>query len=292
MALAGCGGGGGGTPATPPAPAAITIAGVSPADGATDVAADVTATGAFTATNAGTVSGNGTAACPASVAVTVTVTGSSFTAKPAGNLPDGATCSLTVNLAGSLGGSATKTISFITKPAVVAYKYARLNLVVFADQSGYLGVINDATGTVTPLVNKTGYTDGIEPIRLCGIYDKLLPEGNPLASCVTRFVGNTRRNFPINPLTGELMAEYTGVVPAGAVWHDVGYGAFDDTPYAAFGVNQKGMYIDVPSMGTYYVTSTDRVNLRLTKDGFATNKIIATCANIGCFQYLTTFSNP
>ena len=266
---------------------------MSPADGATDVAADVTATGAFTATNAGTVSGNGTASCPASVAVTVTVTGSSFTAKPAGNLPDGATCSLTVNFAGSLGGTAAKTISFNTKTVVVTYKYARLNLVVFSDQGATIGVINDAVGTVTSLVNSTGYTTKAAfPIALCGIYDKLLSDGRPLASCVAPAVGNTRRNFPINPLTGELMAEYTGAVPAGAVWHDVGYGTFGDTPYVNFGVSAKGRHIDVPNVGTYYFTDTDGVNLRLTKDGFATNKIIATCANIGCFQYLVTFSNP
>ena len=57
-------------------------------------------------------------------------------------------------------------------------------------------------------------------------------------------------------------------------------------------MSRKGTYIDIPNVGTYYITDTDSVNLRLTKDGFATNKIIATCANIGCFQYLTTFSNP
>ena len=125
----------------------------------------------------------------------MTVTGSSFTAKPAGNLPDGATCSLTVNLAGSLGGAAAKTISFNTKPAVAAYKYARLNLVVFSDRGGTIGVINDAAGTVTPLVNRTGYTTNAAlPIALCGISDKLLCDGRPLATCVTPAVGNTRRN--------------------------------------------------------------------------------------------------
>ena len=262
---------------------------MSPADGATDVAADVTATDAFTATNAGTVSGNGTASCPASVAVTVTVTGSSFTAKPAGNLPDGATCSLTVNLAGSLGGTAAKTISFNTMTVVVTYKYARLNLVVFSDQGGTVGVINDAAGTVTSLVNSTGYTTNAAfPIALCGIYDKLLSDGRPLASCVAPAVGNTRRNFPINPLTGELMAEYTGAVPAGAVWHDVGYGTFGDTPYVNFGVSAKGRYIDVPNVGTYYIPDATSVNLLLTIDSFATSKVI----HIGDHKFLATFSNP
>jgi hypothetical protein len=62
--------------------------------------------------------------------------------------------------------------------------------------------------------------------------------------------------------------------------------------YAAHGVPYLGMYIDAPMVGTYYFTGNDGVNLRLTKDSFVTNKVVATCGGIQCFQYLATFSNP
>jgi hypothetical protein len=70
------------------------------------------------------------------------------------------------------------------------------------------------------------------------------------------------------------------------VLHDVGYGVFGATPYAAQGVGNTGMYIDVTE-GTYYFTNTDSLNLRLTSNGFVTNAVIGT----GDFQYLTVFSN-
>lgn len=116
------------------------------------------------------------------------------------------------------------------------YNYSRLNLVVFADQGGYIGKIDDAAGTVTPLINQSAFITGaFAPLALCGIYNLLLPDGRPLVTCVTPAVGNTRRNFPVNPLTGAVMGEYTAVVPAGAVARDVGYGTFGDSPMRSLG---------------------------------------------------------
>lgn len=187
---------------------------------------------------------------------------------------------------GTWNGTACKT-------APLVYHYNRLNLVIMADLAAYVGVLDDTTKKVVPLLNKTGYDhDAAYPVAFCGIWDKLLPDGRPLASCQTIAAGNLRRNFPISPLTRELMEEYTGAVPVGSMMREGGYGTFGDTPYAAFDVGMKGMYIDVPSVGTYYVTNVDRVHLRLTTDGFKTSKIIAQCGEGDCYHYLTTFSNP
>ena len=168
------------------------------------------------------------------------------------------------------------------------YKYARLNLVIFADQHATIGAITGET--VTPLVNASEFTGNAGfPLVLCALWDKILADGRPLASCVTPLVGNTRRNFPINPLTGEMMMEYTGEVPVGAVMRDVRDSSQPSPPgYAAHGVSSYGGYIDVPSVGTYFFTDTDSVNLRLTSDGFATNKII----HVGDHKFLATYSNP
>ena len=306
ITLVACGGGGGGST---PAPVVVTP---PPTPLATVTLTDKTVTVAGVVTKADpikfgvAVSGNGVTAVTAKVTQTcdgkdvalttstVPVTGGDVTALPvAGEWPSGAVCTYKLDAtATNSGGSASATQ--VASAFQVKFAFPRLNLVVFADQSGYLGLINDATGKVTPLINKTGYTDGIDPIRLCGVYDDLFhPAGMPMATCVTRFVGNTRRNFPINPLTGELMAEYTGAVPAGAVWRDVNDGNIPaPANHVAHGVFYFGMYIDVPTAGTYFFTGTDQVNLRLTKDAFATNKVIATCGSLSCFKYLKTFSNP
>ena len=294
------------TPSSTNADAVITQGSLNPAQSATSVLVGTNPTVNFTVTTGSfdAVGSSGpTLACggvPVPGAPSMGVSGAgvgSSAYNPIAPLPDGATCVFAGTAAAKGVGTGqsralTWNVTFQTEVQPVVH-YARMNLVVFADQSGYIGVINDAAGTVTPLVNKTGYVDGIEPIRLCGLYDKLLDDGRPLASCVTRFVGNTRRNFPINPLTGELMAEYTGDVPAGAVLRDVEYQGDPIPPsHTANNVTAHGMYIDVPAVGTYYFTGNDGVNLRLTKDGFATNKVVATCGGIQCFQYLATFSNP
>ena len=72
--------------------------------------------------------------------------------------------------------------------------------------------------------------------------------------------------------------------------HDVGYGTFGDSPYAAFDVGNKGMYLDAAE-GTYYFLNNDMVNLRLTSDHFVTNKVVASCGGIQCYKYLAMFSN-
>ena len=180
------------------------------------------------------------------------------------------------------------------------FHYSELKLTVFADRGAYIGTVSPSGAT--PLSNNTGWTNDPTkpfdpsnpafPVAVCAIWDKLLPNGQPLVSCQTPGTkgGNLRRNFPIDPDKKSMEAEYLGMVPDGAVLRDVGYGTFGDTPYAAFGVGNKGMYLDATE-GTYYILNDDMVNLRLTSDRFLTNKVVASCPGIQCFKYLVVLSN-
>lgn len=173
-------------------------------------------------------------------------------------------------------------------------RYSELKLVKLADQGGYIGMIL-ADGKVQPLKNNSEFTVATTgaafPLGICEVWDTKLATGWPVISCQAQGSGgNTRRNFPVDPINGSVEKEYKGVMPAGATSHGSGYGTFGDTPYAAYSVSRKGMYIDSKE-GVYFLTDSDRVNLRLTSDGFATNKVVATCSSIECYQYLAIFSN-
>lgn len=167
------------------------------------------------------------------------------------------------------------------------YNYTSLWLLI----EGVHATISKIDGkNVTPLGNASEFTgNGGFPLDLCGIWSKIMPDGRPLASCVTPAAGNTRRNFPINPLTGEMMKEYKGAVPEGAVLQDT-YDSAQPAPanYAANGVFYFGMYLDVSGVGTYYFTGADTKNLRLTKNDFLSNEII----HVGEHQFLKEFKNP
>jgi hypothetical protein len=173
-------------------------------------------------------------------------------------------------------------------------RYSEFKLVKLADQGGYIGMIL-ADGKVQPLKNNSEFTVATTgaafPLGICEVWDTKLATGWPVISCQAQGSGgNTRRNFPVDPINGSVEKEYKGVMPAGATSHGSGYGTFGDTPYAAYGVSRKGLYINTKE-GVYFLTDTDRVNLRLTSDGFATSKVVATCSSIECYQYLTIFSN-
>ncbi len=171
--------------------------------------------------------------------------------------------------------------NFITPSAPT---YAAINLAVRTDKNHTLWWF-DQNGA-TQLTNSTGHnttTTVTSPIDSCGLYDKVLDDGRPLASCVTTGAGNVRRNFPVNPNTKELLPEYTGSVPTGAVLRDVAYGTFGDTPYINQGVTRQGMYVDV-SIGTFYFMGNDP-KLRLTTNNFESNSVIST----GDYQLLIRF---
>ena len=292
LILIGCGGGGGSSTPAPTPPALLTVA-----------ISDRTATGVVSNSNPITfdvaVSGAGiTAVAPTvvencdgqSVPLSVTsvpVTGGSASALPiAGVHPNGGDCTYTISATATNGGGTASATPFSNRFQVM-FKYSRLNIVVFSDQNKRLGIIDGTT--VSGAGNRTGYSN----LALCGVYDVLLASGNPLASCVTPAFGNLRRYFPINPLTGELMAEVAAsTIPTGAIFRGGVYGTFGDSAYVQFGISLKGMYIDVPGIGTYYFTDADSTNLRLTRDGFVTYTILSTCTALSCFDGVFTFSNP
>jgi hypothetical protein len=303
IGLVACGGGGGGDSTSPVTSGGgttttVPVVPVTPVTPVKPVASGtLVATGCIVTHGQGTCNASATWTTTNATTPRVTVAGASISSlanatvaqtfsvnigATAIALTDGATvlASSTVN---AVCDSKSSVVAGLCQLTVL--HYSELKLVVFADRGGYIGKVSSSG--ITPLVNNTSYTMGaVSPIALCGIWDKLLPSGRPLASCQTPAAGNIRRNFPIDPVTGSLEAEYIGQVPSGAVLHDVGYGVFGATPYAAQGVGNTGMYIDVTE-GTYYFTNTDSLNLRLTSNGFVTNAVIGT----GDFQYLTVFSN-
>lgn len=202
------------------------------------------------------------------------------------------TGSVTVSAAGY--ASATQTFAFTVKKAAVVYHYPELKLFIGTD--GLLGQIvpNGSGGWKdVSLVNKTGYTTGAAfPIGGCGIgylgdtvYKRA--DGMPMAECKTIAAGNTFRRFPVNPETGELLAEDTTALPADVVFRRVNYGVYNDTPYVSHGVVQKGSYIE-SSVGVFYFTYNDSVNLRFAPKGdFAASTVISTKD----FQFLAVVSN-
>lgn len=207
-------------------------------------------------------------------------------------LLDGSTPLATLNIQGACAAG-SQIDGSVCAPLVV--RYSEFKLVRLADQGGYIGTILP-DGSVKPLTNHSGFTAAVTgalaPLAICAIWDTKLANGWPVISCQTPgTAGNLRRNFPVDPISGTVEPEYRAAMPAGAVFHDVGFGIFGDAPYAAFGASQIGMYIDVME-GTYFFTDNDSIRLRLTGDGFASNKVVATCSNnIDCFHYLAVFSN-
>ena len=308
-ALTACGGGGGGsTPPPPPPPAvvltSITVDTSTPAQGAVDVAVSQAVSVAYTVAGTGAVfdSVSTTLTCAGTqVAIGTNVAGAIQFVRVA-DMPHNTTCTAsgTVTASGQSGKASAQVNFTFTTVAPKVYHYSELKLTVFADRGAYIGTVSPSGAT--PLSNNTGWTNDPTkpfdpsnpafPIAVCAIWDKLLPNGQPLVSCQTPGTkgGNLRRNFPIDPDKKSMEAEYLGMVPEGAVLRDVGYGTFGDTPYAAFGVGRKGHYLDATE-GTYYILSNDMVNLRLTSDHFLTNKVVASCPGIQCFQYLVVLSN-
>lgn len=206
-------------------------------------------------------------------------------------LLDGSTPLATLNIQGACAAG-SQIDGSVCAPLVA--RYSEFKLVKLADQGGYIGTILP-DGSVKPLTNNSGFitsvTGAVFPLGICEIWDAKLTNGWPVISCQTAGTGgNLRRNFPVDPINAAVAPEYKAAMPADAAKHSFGFGTFGDTPYAAFGVSRLGDYIDVKE-GTYYFTDTDSVRLRLTSDGFVSNKVVASCSSIDCFHYLAVFSN-
>lgn len=298
--LAACGGGGGGatttpTPTPPPPPAATgNLAGTA---GCTIVVENTTSCPGLIAWAAQNATALAVRAGTASVVANPPASGTaSYTlALAAGSvtvtLADGSTTLATTTIAATCGSGLAANASGACVKLPTNYKFARLNIAVMAD--GKLARF-DETGAV-PLINSTGFVTGPNPVALCGIYVKnsdgtlaLLPDGRPIASCVTPSAGNTRRVFPINPNSGELMPEYESPLSPDVTARDVSYGTNYGEPLASQGVLRPGYMVDIPAVGRFFFKNTDTVNLRLTTDNFATNRVVATNG----FQFLATGTNP
>lgn len=288
--LAACGGGGGGgespapvTPITPIQPATPTAAtgSITSATGCTVPAGQSTCNGQAVYTTANTqnprLNLDGTS-------VSTTASGTASFALTAGEhtltVSDGGTTLATLPVSASCAEHSAADANKVCQPT--AYHYPAFRLAVRSDIAHTLWAFDE--NGATKLKNSTGFeaTNAVpEPVWNCGLYDLTLADNRPIASCTTPAAGNVRRVFPINPGTLELMKEYTGPLPAGAVLRDTFYGTFGDSPYASKDVGKKGMYVDEPGVGTFYFTNNDP-QLRLTKDGFVTNKLVSS----GRFQLL------
>ena len=205
-------------------------------------------------------------------------------------LLDGSTPLATLNIQGACAAG-SQIDGSVCAPLVA--RYSEFKLVRLADQGGYIGTILP-DGSVKPLTNRSGFTAAVTgalaPLAICAIWDTKLANGWPVISCQTPgTAGNLRRNFPVDPISGTVEPEYKAAMPAGAVFHDVPYGPV--APYTSFAVGYTGSFVHVVE-GIYYFLSNDSVNLRLTADEFASNKVVASCSNnIDCFHYLAVFSN-
>lgn len=199
------------------------------------------------------------------------------------------TGSVTVSAAGY--ASATQTFAFTVKKAAVVYHYSDFMPVVYAD--GTLGRIvpDGASYKVVALVNKTGYTTGAAfPIGQCGVVqvgDAVYKQedGQPIVSCTTIVAGNTRRYFVVNPETGEIGKEVTQ--PSGVVVHDVGYGDYNATPFVAYGVVEKGTYVETKA-GVFYQTFNDHAHLMFAPLGDFSKAVVV--GNDG-YKFLSVVSN-
>lgn len=169
------------------------------------------------------------------------------------------------------------------------FRFDRLDVVILQVTPEQFFALKD--GKAIPFVNKTGYSAGpgvAFPLSNCGLYDVVREDGAPLFSCTTPGAGNLRRTFPVNPVTLEILPEYTEQLPSKANLVATVYGTFGDTPYTAYGVWYKGMYIEVPGYGVYYMVSGDDKRIRFTRDGFQTYTTVVEAEGIRVFY---SFSN-
>lgn len=172
------------------------------------------------------------------------------------------------------------------------WNYESFVLTIYTDNCGKLGWVDFGSQTadkVKELVNKTGHNEknvgcpiGLGYLPLAAD-DSLvvLPDGLPLVSMVTAGDANTRRWFPINPITKEILPEWTGTVPTSIVQiQGSGYGTWNDTPYAGNNIGKKGMYTVTPSGGIVYYTNDNSRELRHTTDQFQSYTVLSDRSSI------------
>ena len=228
--LWGCGGGGGANSNSPVAsPVSISFV---PDGGTVTPSTPVV----VTVVN-GTGGGTATVTCDGTVQATATVqaTGTTIAAPPQGWTAGTCTGSATVS-----GMSASTAFTVKATSTSLSYTDQVLALgTVRTDLSISMVLVDPATLTKTPLFNKTGFTAGVEPLRMFAVYgtkdntsaipqfvaavseDKwVLVNGLARHEVVNGVETPTRHDFAVNPVNGDIVP-YTGPIPTGAVLVDV-----------------------------------------------------------------------
>lgn len=320
-ALVACGGGGSGTETAVVTPAVTTpnvtaqsckVAVTSVTIGnfnavgaqATPVAVNAAFTGDYVITGSGCGEGSPKVAvsatfssCPGAlpgqvvIAPTTQTTGT-FTVTHA-NFGYNLTCGweVTPSVNGTLGD--TKVGTFKTEQETVSVPaHGEMVLAINTGRTDFslpLVLVNPVTGGVQVAINKTGYTSGTDPLRLCGalvINDAASKEfvawtttdGYAVAECQARYetvsgvVTPTRYKFLLNPVTGELGAKYTGAVPANVKVVDVteGHGV---TSYPNIVDDAKGGSVAVGAK-VFFKQPASGLGLSVTTNNFANHSLV------------------
>ncbi|MFO1341043.1 MAG: hypothetical protein U1F53_22950 [Burkholderiaceae bacterium] len=206
-------------------------------------------------------------------------------------------------VAGSCASGSTWNDKKVCAPNA-GWTYSEFALVVYEDNCkkiGWVDLASPDTDKVKELTNKTGHNEFTGQSDLdCSLGLGALPvaandslakfaDGTLLVSLVTAGDGNIRRWFPVNPVTKEILPEWTGAVPKNTL-QSTGYGTWGDTPYADHDIGNKGMYASLAS-GLLYITNSDAARLRFTLDieNFATYDVISDrYAVLGGYQFAIT----
>ena len=212
--IAGCSGGGGGgssPPSVGPAAATVAITNVTPENGATNVATTTNPTLSFTVANGSYLSHTADWKCGGNtVAYTSSESGAAsgtITLTPNNPLPLGATCQISWTVSGTpIGNPAAQITQVFTTKSTRSYTDKVYAIWTFA----YPYAVTKTS--VTPVINKTSYTTGNNPIFNCGIANKPLSDGKVLLDCQERTTLSARK-FYIDP-TKDTMYDYNDAVPA------------------------------------------------------------------------------
>lgn len=214
----------------------------------------------------------------------MTVTGSSFTAKPAGNLPDGATCSLTVNLAGSLGGATAKTVGFKTMAGTLTYTNVIYGMA--SDNGDRPMKIEGATCAalkVTAAANATRFQTGFFPLANSWMLNAPQARGRILVAAQAPSDANKRNVVILDPVAN-VLRDYNneeGVPPSideqapDPQWVNVSLSNNSDPAI--------GNYADLPTMLVYVTRVAGNVLLCKEKATGAVTEVTRTAGGWKAF---------
>ena len=275
--LWGCGGGGGVTTNSPVAsPVSISFV---PDGGTVTPSTPVV----VTVVN-GTGGGTATVTCDGTVQATATVQATGTTiAAPAQGWAAG-TCTGSATVSGVSASTA-----FTVKSTSTPLSYTDRVLALNTGRAGFgvpMVLADPATLTKTLTVNKTRFTDGVDPLRLFMVYatkdnsskipqyiaavsadNWVLVNGQARHELVGGVETPTRHDFAVNPINGDVVP-YSGPIPAGAVLvgvPDTSVVTSAPAPAAHFQGGTAG-----GTTGICFMQPVSGLGLWCTKDNFVT----------------------